>query len=211
MLVSDMNEKSQTTLLFRYSVPARLIPLLLSIEILLFSLLFYFYPPYPFQNESYHTMPFFLQFKILILAFAVLMSGWIFRFFFFMRFSFELRKDRLIIITGSRESEVGYDRIDSIDYENMLGPSRSLFGVMTIRVRRKGNYKVFNVLRRGDEFIKTLIEKASEEPFRRKDLWSWMEIRKIDKKMGSSALRIKIWYYAMGLAFLIYMIKGYIL
>ena len=182
-----MNKNRQTSLKFRYSITARLIPLLFSIEILLFALLFYIYPPYPFHNESFNSMPFFLQFKILSLAFAVLMSGWIFRFLFFMRFSFELRDECLIIIAGTKNREVSYDRIDSIDYENMLGPSRSLFGVMTIRVRRKGNYRVFNVMKGGDQFIKTLVEKASYEPFKRKDLSSWMEIRKIDKKMGNSA------------------------
>lgn len=206
-----MNIEGQKSLSFKYSVPARLIPLFLSMEILLFALLFYYYPPYPFQNEGFKTMPFFLQFKVLILAFAVLMSVWIFRFFFFMRFSYEIGEDSLVIIRRSGKSKVSYERIDSIDYENMLGPSRSLFGVMTIRVRRKGNYRVFNVMREGDRFIKMLIEKASKEPFGRKDLKSWMEIRKIDKKMGNSALRIKIWYYSMSIAFILYIVKGYIL
>ncbi len=211
MLLNIMNKSRRASFTFRYSIPARLIPLLFSIEILLFALLFYFYPPYPFQNESFNSMPFFLQFKILLLAFAVLMSGWIFRFLFFMRFSFELGDDSLIIIAGNKRNEVSYDRIDSIDYENMLGPSRSLFGVMTIRVRRKGNFRVFNVMKGGDQFIKMLVEKASHEPFKRKDLSSWMEIRKIDKKMGNSTFYIKIWYYAMAFAFLFYIVKGYLL
>ncbi len=210
MLVNSENIVGQKSLSFEYSVPARLIPLLLSMEILLFALLFYFYPPYPFQGEGFKTMPFFLQFKVLILAFAVLMSAWIFRFFFFMRFSYELGEDSLFVIRASGKSEVSYERIDSIDYENMLGPSRSLFGVMTIRVKRKGNYRVFNIMKEGDQFIKTLIEKAIEAPFGRRDLRSWMEIRKIDRKMGNSAFRIKIWYYSMGIAFILYIVKGYI-
>lgn len=208
---NQMKEEKQKSSVFQYSVPAKLIPLFFSLEILLFGLLFYFFPPYPFYSESFESMPFFLQFKMLLLAVALLMSGWIFRFFFSLRFSFELGEESVIVMTGKRESKISYDRIDFIDYENMMGPSRSLFGVATIRMRGKSSYRVFNILNQGNQFIKLLIEKASGEPFNRKDLKSWMEIRKIDKKMGHSTLYIRIWYYTMGIAFLFFMVKGYLL
>ncbi len=128
-----------------------------------------------------------------------------------MRFSFEIGDDSVMVISGKSEKKISYDLIDSIDYENMLGPSRGLFGSTVIRVRGKGYYRIFNVMNGGDRFIKLFIEKACAKPFERKDLKSWVEIRRIDKKMGKSIIYIRIWYYLMVAAFLFYVVKGYLL
>lgn len=211
MQVETLNHNDKSKVVFKYSTPARLIPLFLSIEVFLFGFLFTYYPPYPFHRESFDAIPFFIQFKILIMVLGCIIAAWIVRFFFHMRYSFELRKDSLTVLSKRREKEISYDLIDSIDYENMLGPNRGLFGSTIIRARIKGSYRIYNVMKGGDQFIRMFVQKVCAKPFERKDLESWVEIRKIDKKMGRSAIYISIWYSLMGIAFIFFMVKGYLL
>jgi hypothetical protein len=197
--------------IYRYSRPGQLIPVLLSLEIALFGFLFFLYPPDPFREEAISSDPVFVYFKLVIFVVAILFAFWIYRFSFEVRSSYQVGENALIVRKGAVAQSVDFKLIESIDYENMLGPGRKLFGFMVVRVKNTGTFRIYNVLKDGGMFVEELVRRVCAEPFRRDDLKAWINVLGIDGKMGRARLYARFWYYPMGFALLLFIIRGYII
>ncbi|MEW5806400.1 MAG: hypothetical protein AB1756_03490 [Acidobacteriota bacterium] len=197
--------------IYGYSRPAMFIPVVLALEVFLFGFFFYVLPPYPFRNEVFTRLPLFAQFRLLVFAVAFLLAIRIFQFFFQLRWSFQVGEEALIIRAGRKEMLLEYGLIEGIDYENMLGPSRKPFGFTLLRAKPSSSIRIYNILERGDSFIHGFLQKVVQDPFNRNDLKTWIEIKRIQEKMRRSRICIRLWYYLMGIAFLFFLVKGYII
>ncbi len=204
-------ENRMTEKIYRYSLIVKLIPVLLALEIFLFGAFFYFYPPVAFRSEALSSLPFFVFFRLMIFVVTSFLAFWIFRFSSQLRPSFQLGEDAMIVYSGAFKSAIRYDSIESIDYENMLGQSKRLFGSVILRVKHSGVIRVYNLLGEGERFIEEFVSRVTVEPYSRDDLKIWIDVRRIDRKMGLRKISIRIWYYFMIILLVAFVVRGYLL